>query len=100
LVALYTEMYGFPLTLYLLTAWLEQFPVAAPFAHASGNLWASLALGGWGAGLFMTLGGLVILLGVIAMGQGWQVIHAARGGLSPAASTGGSAIRSMSASGW
>jgi protein-S-isoprenylcysteine O-methyltransferase Ste14 len=80
-VALYTEMYGFPLTIYLLTTWLGRFPVAAPFAHASGNLWASLALGGWGAGLFMTLGGLVILLGVIAMGQGWQAIHAARGGL-------------------
>jgi protein-S-isoprenylcysteine O-methyltransferase Ste14 len=80
-VALYSEMYGFPLTIYLLTTWLGRFPVAAPFAHASGNLWASLALGGWGAGLFMTLGGLVILLGVIAMGQGWQAIHAARGGL-------------------
>jgi methanethiol S-methyltransferase len=80
-VALYTEMYGFPLTIYLLTTWLGRFPVAAPFAHTSGNLWASLALGGWGAGLFMTLGGLVILLGMIVMGQGWQAIHAARGGL-------------------
>ncbi|MGH8068240.1 MAG: methyltransferase family protein [Candidatus Entotheonellia bacterium] len=80
-VALYTEMYGFPLTIYLLTTWLGRFPVAAPFAHASGNLWASLALGGWGAGLFMTLGGLVILLGMLLMGQGWQVIHQAQGSL-------------------
>jgi len=80
-VALYTEMYGFPLTIYLLTAWLGRFPVVAPFAHASGNLWASLVLGGWGAGLFMTLGGLVILLGMIVMGQGWRAIHAARGAL-------------------
>ena len=80
-VALYTEMYGFPLTIYLLTTWLGRFPVAAPFAHASGNLWASLALGGRGAGLFMALGGLVILLGVLVMAQGWHAIHAARGGL-------------------
>jgi protein-S-isoprenylcysteine O-methyltransferase Ste14 len=80
-VALYTEMYGFPLTIYLLTTWLGRFPVAAPFAHASGNLWASLALGGWGAGFLMTLGGLVILLGMIVMGQGWQAIHQAHGGL-------------------
>lgn len=80
-VALYTEMYGFPLTIYLLTTWLGRFPVAAPFAHASGNLWASLVLGGWGAGLFMTLGGLMILLGMIVMGQGWQAIHKAQGDL-------------------
>jgi protein-S-isoprenylcysteine O-methyltransferase Ste14 len=80
-VALYTEMDGFPLTIYLLTTWLGRFPVAAPFAHASGNLWASLALGGWGAGLFMTLGGLVILLGMIVMGLSWQAIHQAQGDL-------------------
>ncbi len=80
-VALYTEMYGFPLTIYLLTTWLGRFPVAAPFAHASGNLWASLALGGRGAGLFMTVGGVVILLGVLVMAQGWHAIHAARGSL-------------------
>jgi methanethiol S-methyltransferase len=80
-VALYTEMYGFPLTIYLLTMWLGRFPVAAPFAHVSGNLWASLALGGRGAGLFMAVGGLVILLGVLVMAQGWHAIHAARGGL-------------------
>jgi protein-S-isoprenylcysteine O-methyltransferase Ste14 len=80
-VALYTEMYGFPLTIYLLTTWLGRFPMAEPFAHASGNLWASLVLDGWGGGLFMTLGGLVILLGIILMGQAWRAIHAARGGL-------------------
>lgn len=81
LVALYTEMYGFPLTIYLLTAWLSRFPVAEPFAHASGNLWASLALGGWGGGLFMGLGGVLILSGVVLMSNGWQAIYEARGGL-------------------
>lgn len=80
-VALYTEMYGFPLTIYLLTAWLGSFPAAEPFSHASGNLWASLLLGGWGAGLLMGLGGVLIILGVVLMARGWRRIHAAPAGL-------------------
>lgn len=81
LVALYTEMYGFPLTIYLLTSWLGRFPVPEPFAHASGNLWASLFLSGWGGGLFMGLGGVVILLGVVLMAKGWQAIYGGQGRL-------------------
>lgn len=80
-VALYTEMYGFPLTIYLLTAALGRFPFADPFTHASGNFWASLFLDGYGAVLFMGLGGVLIVLGLVLLAKGWQAIHKADGGL-------------------
>jgi|SRR6266702_3033440 protein-S-isoprenylcysteine O-methyltransferase Ste14 len=39
-VALFAEMYGFPLTIYLLSGWLQtRFPQANLFAHDSGHLW-------------------------------------------------------------
>jgi len=47
LVALFTEMYGFPLTVYLFSGWLgARFP-ALNLSHGSGHLWNDLI--GWTA---------------------------------------------------
>ncbi len=46
LVALFTEMYGFPLTIYLLSGWLaSRYPGLDLLSHNSGHLWQTLL--GW-----------------------------------------------------
>src|SRR6266508_2834872 len=46
LVALFTEMYGFPLTIYLLSGWLQRrYPGLDLLTHDAGHLWETLL--GW-----------------------------------------------------
>ncbi len=80
-VALFTEMYGFPLTIYLLTSTLgSRYPVINPFSHTNGNLWAVFTGGSvYVSGLFMFLGGAVMLGGLIIMSKAWKQIHKADG---------------------
>lgn len=80
-VALYVEMFGFPLTIYVLTALIGSLAVPEPFAHASGNLWATLVLGQWIAGPLMLVGGLVMLAGILVLGAAWKRVYRAQGAL-------------------
>lgn len=76
IVALYAEMYGLSLTVYLLSAILGS---KIPFIHVSGHLWATLF--GWGekgAMIEMFIGDLVLLLGVGLVIMGWEKIYQAK----------------------
>jgi len=83
LVALFTEMYGFPLTIYLLTGWLgEAYPVLQPFNHQYGHLWVVVFGGSTLAWLIVMGLSLVFLLaGYTLMSKGWRQIHGAHDSL-------------------
>ena len=76
LIALYAEMYGFPLTIYVLSS---VFGIDIPFTHIGGHLWASLlGLGETGAMVEMMIGYFIIIIGGILVVAGWKKIYHAK----------------------
>lgn len=81
LVALFTEMYGFPLTLYLLSGWLSsRLPGIDLFSHDAGHLWPTLL--GWKGDphfnpLHLLSNGL-IFGGFILLASAWRVLYEAQ----------------------
>ena len=83
LVALFSEMYGFPLTIYLLTGWLgDAYPVLEPFNHKYGHLWV-VVFGGstlaWAVVMGLSLA--LLLAGYVLLSKGWRQVHGAQGKL-------------------
>jgi methanethiol S-methyltransferase len=81
LVALFTEMYGFPLTIYLLSGWLgSRFPEVDFLAHDSGHLLEVMF--GWRAnphlGPFHVLSIILIFGGFVVLARAWPVLHEAQ----------------------
>ena len=81
LVALFTEMYGFPLTIYLLSGWLQsRYPGVDWLSHDAGHLLEMLF--GWRAnphfGPFHVLSFLLIGGGFMLLARAWSVLYAAQ----------------------
>lgn len=81
LVALFTEMYGFPLTIYLLSGWLQsRFPGVNWLAHDSGHLLEMWF--GWKSnphfGPFHLLSFALIGGGFILLSKAWRVLYHAQ----------------------
>lgn len=81
LVALFTEMYGFPLTIFLLSGWLSRhYPGVDVYSHNNGHLWY-LLLGLRGDAMFNPihiLSELVILAGFLLLATAWHVLYKAQ----------------------
>jgi protein-S-isoprenylcysteine O-methyltransferase Ste14 len=80
-VALFTEMYGFPLTLYFLSGWLQSgYPQINWFSHDAGHLPEMLF--GWKAnphfGPFHLLSFALIGGGFVLIANAWRVLYEAQ----------------------
>lgn len=81
IVALFAEMYGFPLTIFLLSGWLQtHYPGVDFFSHDAGHLWHTLL--GWKGDphsdplhmlSFAFIGG-----GFILLSAAWKVLYRAQ----------------------
>jgi protein-S-isoprenylcysteine O-methyltransferase Ste14 len=73
IIALYAEMYGFPLTIYLLVRWF-----GLDRKYLSANLWSTLlGIGEGGMMISMILGYVLAFVGIGLFAQGWRELYKA-----------------------
>ena len=80
-VAMFTEMYGFPLTIYLLSGWLgSRYPGLNLLSHDSGHLWHTLL--GWKGNPHLDplhiASNVMILGGLVLLSSAWEVLYRAQ----------------------
>jgi len=81
IIALFTEMYGFPLTIYLLSGWLvSRFPEINWFSHNSSHLLQTLL--GWQGnahfGPVHAISNILVLGGLALLAVSWKVLFRAQ----------------------
>ena len=81
IVALFAEMYGFPLTIYLLSGWLgSKFPGVNLFGHDAGHLWWLLTgqHGNPHLDVLHILSVVVLFAGFMLLSKAWHVLYHAQ----------------------
>ena len=81
IVALFVEMYGFPLTIYLLSGWLvSRYPNVDLFSHDAGHLWNTLF--GWKINPHLDplhiLSNVLIFGGFVLLSAAWKALYEAQ----------------------
>ena len=81
IVALFVEMYGFPLTIYVLSGWLgRRYPSLDLMSHDAGHLWNTI-LGLKGDAHFNPLhvvSNVLIAVGFFLLAAAWEVLYKAQ----------------------
>ena len=81
IVALFVEMYGFPLTIYLISGWLtRRFPGIDPLGHDAGHLWYTIFgfKGDPHSNPIHIASNLLILAGFLVLSASWRVLYNAQ----------------------
>jgi protein-S-isoprenylcysteine O-methyltransferase Ste14 len=74
IIALYAEMYGFPLTIYFMVRFF-----GLDSTHLSANLWSTLlGVGELGMMISMVLGYALLFVGIGLFAQGWRELYRAQ----------------------
>jgi protein-S-isoprenylcysteine O-methyltransferase Ste14 len=81
IVALFVEMYGFPLTIYLFSGWLiSRYPGVDFFSHDAGHLWNTLL--GWKVNPHFDplhiLSNVLIFGGFVLLSAAWKALYEAQ----------------------
>ncbi|OGB28584.1 MAG: isoprenylcysteine carboxyl methyltransferase [Burkholderiales bacterium RIFCSPLOWO2_12_FULL_61_40] len=80
-VALFVEMYGFPLTIYLLSGWLQtRYPGLDILSHDAGHLWSTLlgAKGNPHFGVLHIASYIFLGWGFFLLSSAWNVLYHAQ----------------------
>ncbi|HBC71923.1 MAG TPA: isoprenylcysteine carboxyl methyltransferase [Coxiellaceae bacterium] len=81
IIALFTEMYGFPLTIYFLSSWLlNRYPNINLYGHNAGHLWETIfgLRGNPHFNILHILSNILIFAGFILLATAWRVLYAAQ----------------------
>jgi protein-S-isoprenylcysteine O-methyltransferase Ste14 len=81
IVALFAEMYGFPLTIFFLSGWLQRrYPGLDILSHDAGHLWPTVLglRGNPHFGVLHIVSNVLVVAGFVLLSAAWRVLYEAQ----------------------